>query len=599
MDPRFIRNFSIIAHIDHGKTTLTDRLLELTHTVNSRQLSDRLLDSNPIEKERGITIKLAPVTMAFRHQNQDYQLNLIDTPGHVDFSYEVERSLAACEGAILLVDATKGIQAQTIAHLRLARRQNLTVIPVINKIDAQLAHPEAAREGLSSLFPDQDSFLEISAKTGFNINAILPKIINTIPSPQGDVSGPLRALVFNSFFHPHLGVIAFVRVVDGELTPASPLQLLPSSTVIQPKQVGIFTPALTDTGRLSTGQVGFVATGLKTINQVTVGSTLVSASADPKPALLPGYRQVKPNVYLEFYPTDTTQYPSLLDAMSKLKLNDAALSYFPVASPALGNGIRVGFLGLLHADVIRERLEREFDLAVTSTLPSVEYLVTLHSGEEISVTSATDYPDPIDIKFVQEPVTEVTLITPVDYLGALIQLLESHRGLMVNTLYHANTIELIYKVPLIEVITHLHDAVKSVSSGFSTLDYRLIGHQPIDLIKLTVNLNHQEIAPLSTLVVSQNAESTARKIASHLKNTIPRHQFEIPIQVNRGGTVIARETIKGFRKDVTAKLYGGDVTRRLKLLEKQKKGKKKMKAFGQVSVPSEAFLINLSSQADD
>ena len=593
-----IRNFSIIAHIDHGKTTLTDRLLELTHTVATRDLQERLLDSNPIEQERGITIKLAPVTLNYRHDNTDYQLNLIDTPGHVDFSYEVERSLAACEGAILLVDATKGVQAQTLAHLRLAQKQNLSIIPVINKIDAQLAQPEETAAELRAIFPQLPDFICLSAKSGLNVDKILPAVIAKVPSPTGNPDAPLKALVFNSFYHPFLGVVAFIRVIDGVLTSASQLTLLPESgTIFSPKQIGIFKPQLTPTKQLSAGEVGFVATGLKSIGQIAVGSTLVCKSDAGTIIPLPGYRQIKPNVYLELYPTDTTQYPSLLDAISKLTLNDAALSCQPVASPALGNGVRVGFLGLLHADVVRERLEREFNIAVTSTLPSVEYEITGKDGITYSITSANDYPDPTTISVIREPMAEVSVLTPPAYLGALIQLLESHRGRLIDTRYYQSSLELVYSIPLIEVITHLHDAIKSASSGFATLDYRLTGFEPANLIKLSVQLNHQDISPLSALVVEESALTLAHQIATHLKNTIPRHQFEIPIQVCHGGQVLVRETVKGFRKDVTAKLYGGDATRRMKLLEKQKQGKKKMKSFGKVSLPPEAFLVNLHQES--
>ncbi len=590
MNQSNIRNFSIIAHIDHGKTTLTDRLLEQTHTVSKRDLKQRLLDSNPIEQERGITIKLAPVTLDFPYKGQDYQLNLIDTPGHIDFNYEVERSLAACEGALLLIDATKGIQAQTLANLRLAEAQKLKVIPIINKIDADLAEPEKTEESLKSLFPDLDHFIHISAKTGQNVEQILSAVIDQIPAPSSHSVRPLRALVFNSFFHPHLGVVAFIRVIDGQLDHLSRLKFLATHKEIVPKQIGIFRPGMTQTQSLQTGQVGYIATGLKSLEDVQVGDTITTVSS-PDVSALPGYRQIRPNVYLEIYPLDTVDYQLLLDAIAKLKLSDAALTYTPTSSPAMGNGVRVGFLGLLHADVIKERLEREFELQVTYTAPSVEYELDLISGETIRINRATDYPDPATIKDAREPVSLVTLLTPATYVGPLIQVLESKRGTLIDTRYLPHSVELSYTIPLIEVITGLQDAIKSVSQGFATFDYQPYDYQTVKLIKLDVYLNKEKIEPLSTLVVTQNAESLARRLAAHLKEAVPRHQFEIPIQVAIGGSIIARETVKSFRKDVTAKLYGGDNTRRTKLLEKQKKGKKRMKSFGSVNIPPEAFKI--------
>ncbi len=588
MNQSNIRNFSIIAHIDHGKTTLTDRLMEQTQTVSSRDLHERLLDSNPIEQERGITIKLAPVTLNYNLNESTYQLNLIDTPGHIDFNYEVERSLAACEGAILLVDATKGIQAQTLANLRLATAQGLTVIPIINKVDAQLAMPEETQQALRDIFPNLNSFLHISAKTGLNVDQVLPAVIDQIPPPQGEHDSPLRALVFNSYFHPHLGVIAFVRVVDGFLHTNTKLKFLQTNKELVPKQIGIFKPLMVASDLLETGQVGFIATGLKSLDEVKVGDTITEFGTSHVSAL-PGYRQIRPNVYLEIYPIDTSEYQTLLDAVGKLKLSDSALTYTPTASPAMGNGVRVGFLGLLHADVVRERLEREFELDVTYTSPSVEYEIDLITGETIHINRATDYPDPSMIKESREPISLVTLLTPPQYVGALIQVLENKRGTMMDTRYLLNSVELSYTIPLVDVITGLQDAIKSVSQGFATFDYQPFDYQPVKLVKLDVYLNKEKIEPMSALVVAQNAESYGRRLTAHLKDAIPRHQFEIPIQIAIGGQIVARETVKSFRKDVTAKLYGGDNTRRTKLLEKQKKGKKRMKSFGTVNVPPEAF----------
>lgn len=589
MDQKYIRNFAVIAHIDHGKTTLTDRLLGLTNTLSPRELSERVMDSNPIEQERGITIKLAPVTMKYELDGLQYQLNLIDTPGHIDFNYEVERSLAACEGALLLVDATKGVQAQTITNLRLAIKQGLKVVPIINKIDAQAAMVDDTALDLLSLFPEADNFISISAKTGLNVPQVLESVVKDIPSPRGDDKSPLRALIFNSFFHPHLGAVAFIRVVDGEVSEGKKLVLKQHGISFLPRQIGLFTPSLTPTGSLKSGQVGYIATGFKDLSDLKVGDTIVLDELKDQCAALPGYREIKPHVYLDIFPDDASQYNALLVAMDKLKLNDAALKVSPAVSAMLGNGLRVGFLGLLHSDIVKERLEREFDLAIVSTTPSVEYLVTLTSGEQIKVSQASEFPESSFVKEVLEPICKVIIVSPKEYLGAIIQSLEKRRGNMVDTQYLANTVQVIYEMPLIEVITDLHDVLKSISQGFATLDYELIGHKLVDVVKLSVKLNNNDIAALTTLVVREQADYRARRLAEHLKNTIPRHQFEVPIQVCIGGAVIARETVKAFRKDVTAKLYGGDVTRRMKLLEKQKKGKKRMKSFGNVEIPPEAF----------
>ncbi len=583
-----IRNFAVIAHIDHGKTTLTDRMLDLTGTVSARDSRERLLDSNPIEQERGITIKLAPVTMKYSFDGEDFYLNLIDTPGHVDFNYEVERSLAACEGAILLVDATKGVQAQTITNLRLAQKQQLKVLPVINKIDAPNTEIEKTQEELKTLFPNQSSFLRVSGKTGEGVQQLLDEVVRSIPAPSGRYPAPLRASIFNSFFHPHLGAIAFVRLVDGSLQPGTKLRLLQAGVVFTPKQIGWFTPQLVPTQELTAGQVGYIATGFKDLSLVRVGDTVVLdelAVTEP----LPGYRTIQPHVYLEAYPVDSTQYLALVAAVQKLKMSDAALHVAPASSQSLGQGVRIGFLGLLHADIVRERLSREYGVEVVMTSPSVGYKVHLNSGEVRQVNQSADFPDPALIKFTQEPMARVTVVTPGQYVGQVIQTLEQHRGITLDTQYLGSTAEISYRLPLIEVITSLHDELKSISAGFATFDYQLDGYQTADLVKLTVKLNHEDIPALSTLVVREQSLYKARRLAEHLKETVPRHMFDIPIQVSWGGQVLARETVKAFRKDVTAKLYGGDNTRRVKLLEKQKKGKKKMQTFGKVSLPPSVF----------
>lgn len=584
-----IRNLAIIAHIDHGKTTLTDRLLEITGT--QKPDTPRLLDSHPIEQERGVTIKLAPVTLTYQYQQQNYQLNLIDTPGHIDFNYEVERSLAACEGALLLVDASQGIQAQTITNLNLAREQNLQIIPIINKIDLQNAQIESTQKAIEKLLPSTPKPLLVSAKTGKNISEILPQVIKKIPPPQGK-NRPLRALIFNSVYDSHLGVIAFVRLVDGHLSPSDNLRLVQTNQDFIPSQIGIFKPQMSNTKKLTTGQVGFIATGLKDINQVKVGDTITLS--DQKPSPLPGYRSVTPNVYLELYTQDDSSYNQLRKGLNQIQLHDAALTISPTSSPALGHGFRVGFLGLFHADVIKDRLQQDFNLDVTLTSPSVKYLVILKDSTRHFITQPSQYPDPSQIKITKEPIAKVTIISPQEYLGSLIQLLEDLRGTAQDTQYlNPQTVKLTYQLPLIEVITHLHQAVKTVSSGFASADYQLIDYQETNLLKLDVYLNKEFIEPLSRLEIENKAQTTARRLAKEIKKILPHHQFKVPIQIKAGGDIIARETKPALKKDVTAKLYGGDRTRKMKLLENQRKGKKKLQKIGSVSLPPEAFQINL------
>jgi len=583
-----IRNFSIIAHIDAGKSTLADRLLEITGTVSSRLMKEQLLDSNPIERERGITIKLAPVTMKY----QDYTLNLIDTPGHVDFNYEVERALQACEAAILLVDATKGVQAQTIANLRLAKKQKLTIIPVINKIDSPLADISASSKQLEVLLGSD--YIEptlISAKTGKNIEELLEKVIKLCP-PASIKDDKLKALVFNSIYHPHLGAIAFVRLFQGSIVKNTPLKFLSSNIKFSPVEFGTFTPKRTPQTSLSSGMVGYIVTGFKDIRLIKVGDTITLNQSESVQAL-PGYREIKPNVYQDIFPTDNSRYHDLLDALEKLKLNDSSLTTEPTSSLVLGQGVKVGFLGLLHAEVVSERLEREFAVSVIGIAPTVEYKAVLKTGETISFSSPSSFPDPGQIKETLEPFATVQVITPEEYLGAVIKLCQNIRGQLLEMTYIDKLVQLSYSIPLIEVITSLHDQLKSVSSGFASLDYQLSGWQPAKLVKLSVLLNHDEFEPFSLVCVEEQAQERAKKIVRKLKEAIPRQQFEIPIQVAWGGKIIARETVKAFRKDVTAKLYGGDATRRKKLLEKQKKGKKRMKQFGSVQLPQSAFLATI------
>lgn len=580
-----IRNFSIIAHIDAGKSTLADRMLELTGTVTGDQMAPQLLDSNPIERERGITIKLAPVTMEYK----GYTLNLIDTPGHVDFNYEVERALQACEGAVLLVDATKGVQAQTVANLRLAKKLGLKIIPVVNKLDAPLADVPAAVRQIKQLLNIDTEPLLVSAKTGENVLTLLDKIISDLPSPKTS-ENPFQALVFNSIFDIHLGVIAFVKIISGDLKTNDKLEFLNSGQSLICSEIGIFSPGRTEKKVITAGNVGYIITGLKDIRRVMVGDTLCLASQSKTVNPLPGFRKIHPNVFLDFYPADGSQYRDLVDALEKLKLNDSSLTTQGINSPILGQGVKVGFLGMLHAEVVGERLDREFGLPVISVAPSVEYKVKLRNGSEKIFSSAADFPDPAIIAEGFEPMAAVNIVVTSPYVGAVMELCQDLRGDLVNVSYLDELVEIDYFLPLIEVITALHDSLKSVTQGFGSLDYELAGWQKAELVKLEVLLNHEVFAPMSVITVRTKAYAKGKRMAEKLKEAIPRQQFEIPIQVTIGGQVISRETIKAYRKDVDSKLHGGDFTRNLKLLNKQKKGKARMKQFGRVSVPQDAFL---------
>ncbi len=582
MNPSLIRNFCVVSHIDHGKTTLTDRFLELTKTVKT---AERYLDSNPIEKERGITIKLAPVRMLY----ENYVLNLIDTPGHVDFSYEVSRSLAACEGAILLVDATQGIQAQTLANAYKAIEQNLMLIPVINKIDLPNAEIEPTKLALIDSFGfKREEILTISAKTGANLIQLIKAVIERVPAPGGSDEQPLQALVFNSFYHPHWGVIVSVRLVNGRVDRGDRLQFLGSGAGFIAENFGYFLPQMHLASGLSTGDVGYIATGLKEISLCRVGDTLTAAVSAA--AGLPGYQEPKPMVFMDLYPVGNEDFLRLKTALEKLSLNDSSLRFQPVTSTVLGSGFKIGFQGLLHADVVQERLEREFDLELISTSPSVEYLIDLRSGKIINLTSAAELPDPTLINQIREPIIELTIFTPKTYLGAVMQLTQSRRGSLSNQQYFGNQVQLIYRLPLRELVSDFFSQLKSRSSGFASLDWRFLDYQAVDLVKLEVRLNRQAIDPLAQLVIRSEAEEVAKRLAAKLKAVIPRQQFELPIQVMLGGKVLARETVKAFRKDVTVKLHAADLGRKNKLLQKQKKGKKRMKQIGRVNLPQEAFL---------
>lgn len=587
-----IRNFSIIAHIDHGKTTLTDRMLLATHTITPREFSERMLDSNPIEQERGITIKMAPVRMEFQHGGNQVIFNIIDTPGHVDFSYEVSRSLAAVEGALLLVDATQGVQAQTLSHFHKAQEQKLTIIPVLNKVDLNNAQIENVMLEMMEMFHFSDeAFVQISAKTGQGLDNLFDAIIQNIPSPKQAVDDELQALVFSSMYHQHKGVIANVRVMSGKVNTNDPLTLTGSKQSFMVPELGIYHPQLQATHALQAGEVGYIATGLKTVGSVQVGDTLVAKGSTA--AALPGYHKPQLMVFMDFYPIDGDDYPLLLDGMEKLNLHDAALEYSPTNSPALGNGLSVGFLGILHAEIVQERLAREFGLDLIATAPSVRYELEMKNGETLIITNPSELPDPSLIAQIKEPVTQTDIYTPKEYVGAIMQLSEEHRGELQSMQYLGNRTQLTYLIPLAELIVSYFDELKSVSSGYASLEYAITAYEAVDAVKLEILINHERVDALCQMIVRSRAQFRGRWMAARLKEVIPRQNFAIPIQAAVGGDIVARETISAFRKDVTAKLYGGDVTRRKKLLEKQKKGKKKRAQFGKVEIPQEAFFAVL------
>ncbi len=600
VDQQHIRNFSIIAHIDHGKTTLSDRLLEMTGTISERERREQVLDAMDLERERGITIKSKAVRMYYTARDgQIYQFNLIDTPGHVDFGFEVGRALAAGEGAILVVDASQGIEAQTLANVYLALENDLTIIPVLNKIDLPGADPDhVAMEIERVLGLPAEEVLRVSAKQGIGIDELLEAIVERIPPPHGQHDRPLRALIFDSHYDPYKGVIAYVRVVDGTLPVGARLRMLGTNAEAEALEVGTFRPQMTPLDRLDTGEVGYVATGLKQIGECQVGDTITLADA-PAEIALPGYRPAKPMVFAGLYPVDTNAYADLRDALEKLKLNDAALSFVPEKSVALGSGFRCGFLGLLHMEIVRERLEREYGLDLLITAPSVEYQVLLSNGDVITVDNPSDMPDPGRIESIEEPIMLITIITPTRYIGSIMELVTSKRGVF-ETMEHLDPqrVALKYKIPLSEIVVDFYDQLKSRTQGYASLDYTLAGYQPADLVKLDILVNGQPVDALSLIVHRDSAYAQGRALVERLRKLIPRQLFEVPIQAAIGSKVIARETIRAMRKDVLAKCYGGDVTRKRKLLEKQKEGKKRMKMVGNVEIPQEAFMAVLSLNAE-
>ena len=594
-DPTLLRNFSIIAHIDHGKSTLSDRILELTGTVAHRDMQEQLLDSMDIERERGITIKSQAVRVDYTADDgQTYQFNLIDTPGHVDFTYEVSRSLAACEGAVLVVDATQGVEAQTVANAMMAMNANLDIIPLINKIDLPAAEPDRVREEIEEglAIPADDAVLA-SGKTGAGVHDLLEAVVYNIPAPTGNAAGPLRALIFDSYFDPYRGVVALIRVVDGSLKKGDKVRMMATGTEVLVEEVGARRPAETPMPQLSVGEVGYLVTGLKDVRQVKVGDT-VTAAAHGVDEPLPGYRDAKPMVFTGLFPIDGDQYEPLKEALEKLSLNDPALAWEPEKSHALGFGFRVGFLGLLHMEVIKERLEREFGLDLLATAPSVEYHVYKAGGEMISLHSPQEMPDPGEIEHIEEPYLKAKILIPPDYVGAVMELTTARRGTFVTMNYLSpTTVEMLWEIPLSELIMDYFDKLKSNTKGYASLDYDFDGYKPSKLVKLDILLSGKPVDALSFIIHKDKAYDRGRVLTEKLRAIIPRQMFEVPIQAAIGGRVLARETVKAKRKDVLAKCYGGDISRKRKLLEKQKAGKKRMKNIGNVEVPQEAFMAIL------
>jgi len=595
MDLERIRNFCIIAHVDHGKTTLADRLLERTGTIQPREGMELVLDSMDLERERGVTIKASAVRMRYTARDgRTYELNLIDTPGHVDFSYEVGRAMAACEGAILLVDATQGIEAQTLANLYLAMEHDLVLIPVVNKIDLPAARPEeVAREIAELLGIPESEVLRISAKLGIGIEDVLEAVVQRIPPPRGDPEAPLQALIFDSHYDPYKGVIAYVRVVNGRLAMGRKIMVMSTGVVSEPVEIGVFTPELTPTGLLEAGEVGYVATGLKSVRECRVGDTLTAADR-PAPEPLPGFRPPKPMVFASFYPAEGEDYEVLREALEKLQLNDAALVFQPETSQALGFGFRCGFLGMFHMEIVQERLEREYGLDIVATAPSVEYEVVLRDGRVKTITRPSDLPDPSLIEEIREPWMRVTIITPADYIGPVMDLITARRGVYQNMVYlDPRRVMIEAEVPLAELIIDFYDQLKSRTRGYASMDYAFIGYRAGDLVKLDILVHGQPVDALALIVHRDQAYHKGHALVEKLKEVIPRQLFDVAIQAAVGGRIIARATIKALRKDVLAKCYGGDVTRKRKLLEKQKEGKKRLKMIGRVEVPQEAFLAVL------
>ena len=590
-----IRNFCIIAHVDHGKSTLADRMLQMTGTISDREMTEQVLDSMDLEREKGVTIKASAVRMVYTAADgTPYEFNLIDTPGHVDFSYEVSRALYACEGAILVVDATQGIEAQTLANLYLALDANLTIIPVLNKVDLPSADVEGVTRDLIQLLGvEPEEILTISAKTGLGVDKVLEAIAERVPPPEVDKEKPLRALIFDSHYDSYKGVIAYTRVFDGVVNASDRILMMANGVKVTPVEVGIFAPGLVPTGRLEAGDVGYIATGLKTVSECRVGDTITLANK-PADEPLPGYQHAKPMVFAGVYPADGDDYGSLKEALEKLQLNDASLTFEPESSEALNFGFRCGFLGLFHMEIIQERIEREYDLNVVFTAPSVEYKVDLVDGKSIIIDSPADLPDMGEVKEIFEPWMMLEIFTPTDYYGVVMELVKKRRGIFVSQEYPAaNRVQLNYEIPLSEIIVDFFDLLKSSTRGYASMDYQFLEYRAGNLVKLEILLNEEPVDALTAIVHKQDAYHKGQALVSKLKEIIPRQMFTIPVQAYSEGRVISRANVKALRKDVLAKCYGGDITRKKKLLEKQKKGKKRMKMVGSVELPQEAFMAIL------
>ena len=592
MKQQNIRNFAIVAHIDHGKSTLSDRLIEYTGGLQSREMKAQVLDSMDIERERGITIKAQTVRLNYAARDgQVYQLNLMDTPGHVDFSYEVSRSLAACEGALILVDATQGVQAQTLANAYLALDNDLEMLPVLNKIDLPSSDVAAAREQIADVIGlDAADALCVSGKTGVGVPELLEEIVHRLPAPRGNENAPARALLVDSWYDSYLGVVVLVRVVDGKLVRGQKIRFMATGAEYVIEKIGYFTPKMVDADSLETGEIGFIITGMKTIHDCKVGDTIVDARSGADCESLPGFKPSVPVVFASFFPVEADDYPALRDGAEKLALNDASFVFTVEKSSALGFGLRCGFLGLLHMEIISERLRREFGLNLINTVPSVLYKVYLRDGNVVDLENPADMPDLTRIASIEEPWVRATIMMPDKYMGGIMSLCAERRGVQENISYVGNRAVLVYQLPLAEIVFDFYDRVKSISSGYASFDYVVQGYRPSDLVKVSILVNDENVEPLSFMCHRSAAEKRGRQIVERLKDLIPRHQFKIPLQAAIGGKIIARETIAAYRKDVTAKCYGGDITRKRKLLEKQKEGKKRMRTFGNVEIPQSAFI---------
>ena len=590
-----IRNFSIVAHIDHGKSTLADRLLEKTGTLTQREMEEQVLDNMELERERGITIKSQAARLIYKRENgEEYILNLIDTPGHVDFTYEVSRSLAACEGAILVVDAAQGIEAQTLANCYLALDNDLEIAPVINKIDLPSARPDEIKQEIEDVIGiEAEDAPMISAKTGLNVEDVLETIVEKIPAPNGDEDAPLKALIFDSYYDSYKGVVCYVRIIDGKVKPGTKVKLMATNKVYDITEVGVFTPKLMPINGLSAGDVGYITASIKNVADARVGDTVTEADR-PTAEALPGYKKAVPMVYSGIYPVDGAKYDELKEALEKLQINDAALDFEPETSIALGFGFRCGFLGLLHMEIIQERIEREFNLDIITTAPSVVYKVTKTNGETIELTNPTNLPEPTEIDYMEEPIVKASIIAPTEYVGAIMDLCQERRGVYIDMEYLETTrVSINYEIPLNEIVYDFFDTLKSRTRGYASFDYEFKGYTTTELVKLDILLNGDVVDALSMIVPKERAYHKGRGIAEKLKEIIPRQMFEVPIQAAVGSKVIARETVKAMRKDVLAKCYGGDISRKKKLLEKQKEGKKRMRQVGSVEVPQEAFMAVL------